>query len=92
MPKMQKSYSALSKPLDEKVNRLLLAVSEDNPVTVTPGADPYLEIAAKALGMSYKDAKKKLSKGNAAVLAVRNDVKTKLFAITYGNGGAVCQK
>lgn len=72
--------------LAETINRLLSAISETNPLVVSHGVDPYLEVAAKALGMSYEDARKKMSNGNVAVLSARADVKKKLFSITYGGG------
>src|SRR6478609_4851185 len=82
--KPRKKYTPIHQTLDEKINKLLFPFSESNPPTVTPGTDPYLEIAAKALGMTYVDARKKLSNGNVAVLSARMSVKNKLFAISSG--------
>lgn len=77
-------FQKLHPTLDEKINRLLAPYSSDNPPDIKSGTDPYLEIAAKALGITYADAKKKQSKGNVAVLSARDNVKTKLFAIAFG--------
>lgn len=86
-PKTSKKYPPVHKALDEKINKLLFTYSDTNMPTVTPGIDPYLEIAAKALGMTYADAMKKMSKGNVAVQSARMDVKNKLFAISGGLNG-----
>jgi len=83
MPLIRKAYPPVHPTLDEKINRLLAPYSPDNPPDVKPGIDPYLEIAAKALGITYADAKKKQSKGNVAVLSARQNVKNKLFAIAF---------
>jgi hypothetical protein len=84
MPMIRKAYPPVHPTLDEKINRLLAPYSSDNPPDIKSGIDPYLEIAAKAMGITYADAKKKQSKGNVAVLSARQNVKTKLFAIAFG--------
>ncbi len=86
MPKIVKGYPPVHPKLAETINRLLSAISETNPLVVTHGVDPCLEVAAKALGMTYEAARSKMSNGNVAVLSARADVKRKLFSITYGGG------
>lgn len=88
MPKSKnaKPLALVHQALDEKITRLLAKYSVDNPPMVKYGNDLYLEIAAKALGMTYAAARKKLSNGNTGVRSARDNVKNKLFSITYGGG------
>lgn len=76
----------LHQALDEKITRMLAKYSADNPPEVRAGHDLYLEIAAKALGMTYADARKKMSNGNTGVLSARANVKNKMFSIMYSGG------
>ena len=89
LTKAQKWAMPVHQVLDEKINALLRAYSPENPPYVSPGQDLYLEIAAKALGMTLSDAKKKLSAGNPGVRSARANVKKKLFSIMYGGGVAL---
>lgn len=85
-PKLRRNYQTASMTLDEKINRLLARVSVDNPPTTQEGRDLYLDLAAKALGMTYAAARAKFDNKNPAVRAARANVKNKLFSIIYGGG------
>ncbi len=89
MPKVRKNHPPVHRVLEEKIVALLRPYSVDNPPAVSPGEDIYLEIAAKALGMTLPAAKDKLSKGNPGVRSARASVKRKLFSIMYGGGEAL---
>lgn len=85
-PKLRRNYQTTSVTLDEKITRLLARVSVDNPPAVTAGKDLYLELAAKALGMTYAAARTKFDNGNPAVRSARANVKRKMFSIMYSGG------
>lgn len=57
--------------------------------TMTSGLDPYLEIAARAMRITYTQAHKKYNAGNAGVIALRAHVKKAVFAMTYAGGEAI---
>lgn len=85
-PMLRKNYPAVHQLLDEKITALLRAYSPENPPSAKEGHDLYLEIAAKALGMTYAAARKKFNSGNPGVRSARANVKAKMFSITYGGG------
>lgn len=89
MPKMRREFKPVHAVLEDRIVAFLRLYSPENPPTTSPGQDLYLEIAAKAMGMSLTDAKKKLNNGNPGVRSARASVKRKLFSIMYGGGEAL---
>lgn len=80
----------MSKPASvEVLHERVAAILRLGQPTLTPGLDPYVEITAKAMRLSYPAAFKKFKEGNPGVVALRTYVKKAIFSITYGGGLAV---
>lgn len=80
----------MSKPASvEVLHERVAAILRLGQPTMLAGVDPYLEIAARAMRITYVQAKKKLEEGNAGVRALRAYVKKAVFSIAYAEGQPV---